>query len=542
MSLLMDALKKAEKAKQGPNSVFGDPPAGPSPGMSTGPTTEWPTLSLDPKPAELAEELGLPPAVAKPAKSLVTETPAPPLALDPLPMSAAVPPPTPKLALESARAPEPVASLRNPPESRGTGMAKDAAQVADRMAAKGVFAAKRAGRTAGATRQPFYWIVGLLLLCGIGASIYVWSELQPATTSIARAPAGAASGTINSTQRVAEAAPASRSTAASGPVDTVAGPATAPTTTGAAAPAPATAAGPLANPTTAGTPPAPLPVPTPILAPAQAPPAPAAGPQASMPGELPATRRTRESTPGNSAPATDNGAPRRAAAAADAQPTGPGLSARGGTPVAAPANLRITRERAAPAVDPAVNAGYAALADGNLEGARENYGRALTADNTSRDALLGLAAVASRSGRNDVAESYYQRVLELHPRDPYAVAQMSSLRSGGDAAVAESRVKALLANEREPAGAAPLHFALGNQMAAQGRWADAQQAYFSAFSAEPDNPDYCYNLAVSLDRLHQPKLAHEHYARAIALAAKRHAGFDLARARVRLEQLAAVAK
>ena len=532
----MDALKKAEKAKQGPNSVFGDPPAGPSPGVSTGPTTEWPTLSLDPKPAELAEELGLPPAAAKPVKPFATETPAAPLALDPLPTSAAVPPPTPKLALESAREPEPAPSLRNPPESRGSGMARDAAQVADRMAAKGVFTAKRPGRAGDASRQPFYWVVGLLLLSGIGAAIYVWSELQPATTSMARASSGAASGTINNTQRAAEAAPASRSTAASGPVDTAAAPATAATTTGAMAPAPATAAGPLANPTTASAPPAP------IQMPAQAPPAPAVGPQASTPGEPPTTRRARESLSGNSALATDSSAPRRAAPSADAQPAGPGLSARGGTPVASPANLRITRERAAPAVDPAVNAGYAALADGNLEGARENYDRALTADNTSRDALLGLAAVASRSGRNDVAESYYQRVLELHPRDPYAVAQMSSLRSGGDAAVAESRVRALLANEREPAGAAPLHFALGNQMAAQGRWADAQQAYFSAFSAEPDNPDYCYNLAVSLDRLHQPRLAHEHYARAIALAAKRHAGFDLARARVRLEQLAAVAK
>ena len=156
--------------------------------------------------------------------------------------------------------------------------------------------------------------------------------------------------------------------------------------------------------------------------------------------------------------------------------------------------------------------------------------------------MLGLATIAARSGRAGAAESLYQRVLEIHPRDPYASAQLSALRSGNDASGAESRVKNLLAGENDKASAAPLHFALGNQMAAQSRWAEAQQAYFNAFAAEPDNPDYCFNLAVSLDQIRQPKLAYEHYARALELAQKRRAGFDPARAKLRLDQLATSAK
>ena len=48
---------------------------------------------------------------------------------------------------------------------------------------------------------------------------------------------------------------------------------------------------------------------------------------------------------------------------------------------------------------------------------------------------------------------------------------------------------------------------LGNQLAQQGRWSEAQQEYFKAFASEPDNADFAYNLAVSLDHLRQPKLA-----------------------------------
>ena len=92
----------------------------------------------------------------------------------------------------------------------------------------------------------------------------------------------------------------------------------------------------------------------------------------------------------------------------------------------------------------------------------------------------------------------------------------------------------MLAASRE---ANVLYFTLGNQYAQQGRWAEAQQAYFKAFGADPDNPDFAFNLAVSLDQLRQPALALEYYRRALTLSQKRSASFAIETARTRVQQL-----
>ena len=97
-------------------------------------------------------------------------------------------------------------------------------------------------------------------------------------------------------------------------------------------------------------------------------------------------------------------------------------------------------------------------------------------------------------------------------------------------------MKSMLAQDP---GAHALNFTLGNQLASQGRWAEAQQEYFKAFAADPENADFAYNLAVSLDHLRQPRLAREYYQRALGLAEKRGASFDLALARARLAALGA---
>ena len=82
-----------------------------------------------------------------------------------------------------------------------------------------------------------------------------------------------------------------------------------------------------------------------------------------------------------------------------------------------------------------------------------------------------------------------------------------------------------------------LHFTLGNQLAQQGRWAEAQQEYFKAFAADPDNADFAFNLAVSLDHLRQPKLALDYYREGDRAGRGRTAGFDVAGARSQAAQL-----
>lgn len=147
-----------------------------------------------------------------------------------------------------------------------------------------------------------------------------------------------------------------------------------------------------------------------------------------------------------------------------------------------------------------------------------------------------MAALETHAGRLDLAEAHYLRLLQASPRDPYAQAGLLALRTEQvDPLQAESRLKTLLAADPD---AIPLNFSLGNQLARQGRWAEAQQAYFRALTGDPDNPDIAFNLAVSLDRLQQSAQAMAYYGRALALAEHRVASFSPEAARLRLQQLA----
>ncbi|HTN27672.1 MAG TPA: tetratricopeptide repeat protein [Burkholderiales bacterium] len=189
----------------------------------------------------------------------------------------------------------------------------------------------------------------------------------------------------------------------------------------------------------------------------------------------------------------------------------------------------------AAAVQPRVQSGYAAYQAGDLTLARAEYEQALRDDPSNRDALLGIAAIEARSGRFGQAESYYRRLLQDDPRDPHAHAGLLALRAQRlDPLQVESRIKTLLANDPE---ASVLHFSLGNQYARQGRWDEAQRAYAKAHAADPENPDFAFNRAVSLDHLHQRVAALEQYRIALELAGARSANFPLESAAERVRQL-----
>src|SRR6266581_4442282 len=189
------------------------------------------------------------------------------------------------------------------------------------------------------------------------------------------------------------------------------------------------------------------------------------------------------------------------------------------------------------AVDPALEQAYQAFLRNDLAAAREGYQRVLAREPTNRDALLGLAAIDVRGGHLDAAESRYLKLIEIDPRDSQAVASLIALRGPLDPVASESRLKTLIASQPE---AAHLYFSLGNQYALQSRWSEAQGAYFKAYSVDPENADYAFNLAVSLDQLRQRKLALEFYQRALALADKRAASFPPAQARARVQELSKV--
>ena len=56
-------------------------------------------------------------------------------------------------------------------------------------------------------------------------------------------------------------------------------------------------------------------------------------------------------------------------------------------------------------------------------------------------------------------------------------------------------------------------------------------------SIDSENADYAFNLAISLDQLHQKKPALEYYQRALALAQKKAGSFNAAQARTRVQEL-----
>ena len=124
-------------------------------------------------------------------------------------------------------------------------------------------------------------------------------------------------------------------------------------------------------------------------------------------------------------------------------------------------------------------------------------------------------------------------MLELNPHD--ALAQAGIMAYSADAPRSEARIKTML--DRQPQ--VPfLHFVLGNHYAAQSNWPSAQQAFFDALRLDPNNPDYAFNLAVSLEHLRQAQRAAQQYRKALDLSERRPFAFDRDIARARLEKLA----
>lgn len=184
--------------------------------------------------------------------------------------------------------------------------------------------------------------------------------------------------------------------------------------------------------------------------------------------------------------------------------------------------------------------GYTAYNKGEFENAEIVYRQALTRAPENRDALLGMAAVRYAQGDFVTAADHYRTLLQRDPKDELALAALAGIEDTTQRAfpkadlTEESRIKLLMA-EKPDSGY--LHFTLGNIYAAESRWAEAQQAYFDAYRLEPENPDYVFNLAVSLDHLGKKKEAVLYYRQSLTLASDRKANFDTHTAVNRLDNL-----
>jgi len=442
MSLLLEALKKAELAKQIARAET--PPPEPPP---------------EPAPPVITREKL--PDISQPLEILTDDLP-------------------PQLHASAAQAERPALSLRETeataPATRPTPSAKESERSVERAQAQQLFQVKEMDYD---PRRPFYLTLGALALVGLVYGGYVWWQMQPKQNFA-----------------LAQAQPRPIVTPAQPPVP----------------PAPAVAGPPGAQP----------------AVPAQAPPAlvPA---RTAVPG-IPPIQPVRPARP-RTQPAAGASKPSAARPGFSGEPTA-SASPRAGETLAPIAINAPTL-----AVDPALEQAYQAFLRNDLAAAREGYQRVLAREPANRDALLGLAAIDVRGGHLDAAESRYLKLIEIDPRDSQAVASLIALRGPLDPVASESRLKTLIASQPE---AAHLYFSLGNQYAQQSRWSEAQAAYFKAYSVDPENADYAFNLAVSLDQLRQRKLALEFYQRALALADRRAASFPPAQARARVQELSKV--
>lgn len=437
MSLLMDALRKAEQQKQllaGQKQPVSQesPPGGQE-------------LELVPHPHEEESDTAVTPASPAPARPAEDHLPELPKRLEELDEQF------------MAHAAQPARRSAPPPHPPAAEPAHDVATDTARANARLLFEAKQPPPE---NRRNFLIIVSVLtVLAASGIGGYVWWELQPKGGLVAKVT----------------------------PVQPRIPPPATPTGTLAASGSTAVPAAPVAAVSPAPT----FPAPTPATAPEQgATKEPAAGMQrVAPPPQVPVV----------------------------AEPESP---------------IRLTRKRQA--VDPALEQAWQAFNREEFALAQAAWQRALDVDPRNADALHGLAAIALQQGREDEAAGFHLRALEANPKDALALAGLVSLKTSGNTRQTESRLKNLLAEQPD---SPYLNFALGNLYVKDLRWAEAQQAFFKAYSTDPANPDYLFNLAVSLDQLHKPDLAARYYNQALAAAEQRTAGFDAAQVMQRLKIL-----
>lgn len=198
--------------------------------------------------------------------------------------------------------------------------------------------------------------------------------------------------------------------------------------------------------------------------------------------------------------------------------------------------IPVVRRSVQPAIPAPLAEAWAAYQAGALERAERLYREVLGDDPLNLDALNGMGAIALRSARPDEAIQWFGRTLAAQPGNAVALAGLAGLQGRGAGVADDSRLRALIAERPREAA---LHFALGNALAREQRWGEAQSSYFEAYDLDRENPDYLFNLAVSLDHLGQRAHALRFYSESLRSGAQRPHAFADDAARRRIDALSA---
>ena len=174
-------------------------------------------------------------------------------------------------------------------------------------------------------------------------------------------------------------------------------------------------------------------------------------------------------------------------------------------------NLHITSSSQYQQSDIWLREAYAAYLSGDNRLALSLYNQVLEVDPVNHNALLARAAIQIQDGDIDAAIRDYQALLLANPKDSLAMSSLLAV-SAYSPQETESQLKLMI---REEPDSPYLNFALANAYGAQKRWQEAQRHYFMALQNNPSDPNYAYNLAVSLEHISQPSSAITYYQRAL---------------------------
>ena len=182
--------------------------------------------------------------------------------------------------------------------------------------------------------------------------------------------------------------------------------------------------------------------------------------------------------------------------------------------IEAPNPITIKKSRVNGRLSLSLSKGYAALQEGRYKEAEIIYARVLIKRPKQVDALLGLANIYAQSNQLNKARRQYEDVLTIEPANK--IAQLGLLYTYQSDSSTKG-IELLQGLSAKYPGNADVLVAIGHKLAKKSKWSDAQQYYFKAYSAQPDNALLVYNLAVSLDRMEKYSVAISFYKKALML-------------------------
>lgn len=197
--------------------------------------------------------------------------------------------------------------------------------------------------------------------------------------------------------------------------------------------------------------------------------------------------------------------------------------------------IQISKRKLSTRSQSSLSAAKQALETGNLADAENAYRRALAKSPGNVTAMSALANVLVQQGNTQEAQALFVETLQKDPENLTAKAGLINLSAANPSNLsAGSELKQLLTEHPQEAY---LHASLGNFHARRNEWPSAQASYFEAFALDPENPDYAFNLAVGLDQIGKPDIAINYYEKAIKLIGQRTARFNKADVERRLNEL-----